>query len=353
MPAGQPASRRTILAIFLTLAAVSMLALWHQATASAPAHVIAQPALVSDVLAAHGQHGLPNSDIIDHSARPAAPPPLIEILQAADILARANLLPVPPSEPPLIEILQAADMLAKAGLLPVPLTPAEPPLIESLQAADILAKAGLLPAPAAPAEPPLIEILQAALLLQEAGVLARTEQPAPARPPEPVVKPTRTPEPPRPAPVPEPSPVPQPTEPANDAGGWYDEVFTARVRDLVNQRRADAGLDPVAIEPRLATAASRYAKLLSDRNWFSHTGPDGSTLVDRVESAGFPFDVQVGEVLAWGNEGWGADDMVQAWMDSPSHREQILSPVYARAGTSCYFTPREGVTVHCVMDFAG
>ncbi|MBI5283497.1 MAG: CAP domain-containing protein [Chloroflexi bacterium] len=351
MPAGQPASRRTILAIFLTLTALSMLALWRQSTASAPAHVIAQqPALVSDVLAAHERRGLPNGDIIDHSVRPAAPPPLIEILQAADILARANALPAPPAEPPLIEVLQAADMLAKAGLLPVP-APAEPPLIEILQAADILAKAGLLPAAPEPAEPPLIEILQAAVLLQEAGVLARTEQPAP--PPAPVIQPAPTPEPPQPAPVPEPSPVSEPTAPAADAGGWYDDDFSAHVRDLVNERRAEAGLAPVGVEPRLATAAARYAKLLSDNNWFSHTGPDGSTLVDRVESAGFPFDVQVGEVLAWGNQGWGAADIVQAWMDSPSHREQILSPVYTRAGTSCYFTHREGVTVHCVMDFAG
>ena len=353
MPAGQPASRRTILAIFLTVAALSMLALWRQQTASAPAHVIARPVLVSDVLAAQEQRGLPNGDIIDHSIRPATPPPLIEILQAADILARANALPAPPSEPPLIEILQAADILAKAGLLPAPQPPAEPPLIEILQAADILARAGLLPGAPAPAEPPLIEILQAAVLLQEAGVLARTEQPVPPRPPEPVVEPSPTPGPPRPAPVPEPSPVPEPTEPANDAGGWYDEDFTARVRDLVNQRRADAGLAAVGVEPRLATAASRYAKLLSDSNWFSHTGPDGSTLVDRVESAGFPFNVQVGEVLAWGNQGWGAADIVQAWMDSPSHREQILSPIYTRAGTSCYFTRAQGTTVHCVMDFAG
>jgi uncharacterized protein YkwD len=143
------------------------------------------------------------------------------------------------------------------------------------------------------------------------------------------------------------------SEPTPAADGWYDDAFSAHVRDLVNAERAKAGLGAVSVEPRLTLAASTYAKVLSDNDWFSHTGPDGSTVVDRVEAEGFPFDVQIGEVLAWGNEGWGAGEIVQAWLDSLSHREQILSPVYTRAGVACYFTPAEGVTVYCVMDFAG
>jgi uncharacterized protein YkwD len=213
---------------------------------------------------------------------------------------------------------------------------------------------------------PLIEILRAASLLADAGALPVPETehegepprqdpppPAPTATSVPVVVPSQTVE---PALPPQPSPAPEPTsqpEPARSASGWYDDAFSADVRDLVNTERARVGLGPVSVEPRLATAASRYAKLLSDSHWFSHTGPDGSTLIDRVEAAGFPFDVQIGEVLAWGNEGWSAEAIVQAWMNSPSHREQILSPVYTRAGSSCYFTQAGGVTVHCVMDFAG
>ena len=67
----------------------------------------------------------------------------------------------------------------------------------------------------------------------------------------------------------------------------------------------------------------------------------------------FAFDTQLGEVLAWGGD-WSPEGIVQAWMDSPAHREQLLEPVYARAGAGCYFRMEGPVTaVRCVMDFAG
>ncbi len=347
MPANQPASRRTMIAILFTLAAALMLAAWNQVTAGAPTQpvgVAARRAPVSGVLAAHETRGVPNGDITDHAARTVAPPPLIEILRAADLLAQAHALPSSSTEPPLIEILQAADQLAKAGLLPAP----APPLIEILQAASILAEAGVLPTPAGEHEGEQAHT----------GEPPRQGAPAPAPPaptatPVPLIVPTPTvaPPPPPPAPAPRPTPQQEPTQPAG--AGWYDETFSSHLFDLVNAERAKAGVPPVNVEPRLALAASRYAKVLSDNDWFSHTGPDGSTLVDRVEAAGFPFDVQVGEVLAWGNEHWAAGDIVQAWLNSPSHREQILHGVYTRAGVGCYFTPEQGGTVYCVMDFAG
>jgi len=137
------------------------------------------------------------------------------------------------------------------------------------------------------------------------------------------------------------------------ATGWYDAAYIGRMWDLINQARTRAGLQPLASEPRLTQAAAGYARVLSDGKWFSHVGPDGSTLVSRVEAAGFPFNVKIGEILAWGTQRWSADQVVQAWMNSPTHRSEILDPTYARAGASCYFVPADGVTVRCVVNFAG
>ena len=106
------------------------------------------------------------------------------------------------------------------------------------------------------------------------------------------------------------------------------------------------------MEPRLTQASKDYAKVLADHEWFNHTGPDGSTLVSRVEAAGFPFTVQIGEVLAWGSSGWPPEEIVQAWIDSPSHREQIMAGVYTRAGIGCYFTQTDTLMVRCVVDLA-
>ena len=140
--------------------------------------------------------------------------------------------------------------------------------------------------------------------------------------------------------------------PPND-GGWYDAAFASRLLYLINVERARIGLAPLAVEPRLTASATTYARVLSGMGALSHVGPDGSTLVTRTTAAGFPFNVPLGEVLAWGNEGWTAEGVVSAWLNSPPHRQDILSPTFRRAGIGCYFTPANGVTVYCAMDLAG
>jgi uncharacterized protein YkwD len=275
------------------------------ADASASTRSLAQP------------RGVPNDDFLPSGARHGhAPPSLIDSLRAARILSDAGLLP-PPPQPPLAEILLAVAALAKAGALP----PVQPTMSDVLSAVRVLAAAGALPP------------------LPHAPVAGPPPQAPPVAPP--------------PSPTPVPPVPPAAAPPPGAAPGWYDDAFSQRVRDLVNQQRAQGGLAPVAPEPRLATAASGYAKLLSDYHWFAHVGPDGSTFISRIEAAGVPFNVQFGEILAWGTQNWPPESIVQAWMDSPTHREEIMSPAYRRAGARCYFTAPDGITVYCVMDFAG
>jgi uncharacterized protein YkwD len=306
-------------------------------TGEAPSHTqaVARPAHISQTLGAGDVRATPPAtleqslraaDLLVKAGKLAPPPTLMESLQAADLLVKAGVITPPPT---LAESLQAADLLVKAGKLAAP----PPSLGEAILAADALVKAGKL----APPPPPLIDILRAAAVLAEAQSAPQVQDAAP---------PANTP----------PSPVSTPVPPANaaDAGsaGHYDEAFTAQVFSLVNRRRQSAGLQPLTLEPRLANSAAAYTKVLADNNWFSHTGPDGSTLVARDAAAGFPFTVQLGEVLAWGSSGWTAAEIVQAWIDSPAHREQLLSPVYTRAGAGCYFTSEATLMVRCAMEFA-
>lgn len=261
------------------------------------------------------------------------PPALIETIWATS----SSIMPRPET-PDLHEILVAADALVKAGVIPAP----EPSMAEILQSVDALAKAGALPG----TQPPLSEVLRAVSILTDAGALEPAAAPPPAAPIE--VPQVRAPVAPPPPPPPTATPAPPPP-----ASGWYDAAFSGRVFDLVNAERASHGLAALAAEPRLTQAAETYAEVLTVNDWFSHVGPDGSTIVDRVTATGFPFDTQLGEVLAWGGD-WSPEGIVQAWMDSPTHREQLLEPVYARAGAGCYFRIEGGVTaVRCVMDFAG
>jgi uncharacterized protein YkwD len=264
------------------------------------------------------------------------PPTLIETMWATS----SSIMVRPPD---MHDILIAADALVKAGVI----APPEPSMAEVLQSVDALTKAGAMPG----SEPPLSEVLLAVSILTDAGALEPATAPPPDAPIEvPRVRvPVAPPPPPPPPPIATPAPPPPPPAP----GGWYDAAFTGRVFDLVNAERASHRLAPVGGEPRLTKAAETYAQVLTVNDWFSHVGPDGSTIVDRVTATGFPFDTQLGEVLAWGGD-WSPEGIVQAWMDSPAHREQLLEPVYAHAGAGCYFRMEGAVTaVRCVMDFAG
>jgi uncharacterized protein YkwD len=261
------------------------------------------------------------------------PPTLIET-----IWAWSSSMSVRPEEPTMQEILLAADALVQAGVI----DPPEPSMREILLAADALNRAGALP----PQEPSLGDVLQAVSMLIDAGAL----EPAPAGPPP--AAPIERPVAPAPRP-PAPTATPEPASPPTNDGGWYDVAFAGRVMELVNVERTSRGLAPVAHEPRLTHAAEAYARVLTVNDWFSHVGPDGSTIVDRVTATGFPFDTQLGEVLAWGAD-WSPEGIVQAWMDSPAHREQLLEPIYGRAGVGCYFRIEgASMAVRCVMDFAG
>jgi uncharacterized protein YkwD len=274
-------------------------------------------------------------DFFERTSNPQ--PSLEEILVAADQVQRARDFFDRTSnpEPTLEDVLVAADQVQRARDFFVRASGAGPSLKESLVAADQLQKfTQFVLAASAPPPPP------------SSAPPAPTSTLIPPPPP-----PTSTPVPPTPT-----AAVQQaaPAEPVVDSGaGYFDAAFEAAVLAEVNERRTLAGLGPLSVEPRLTTAAKNYAKMLADYDWFSHTGPDGSDLVSRIEAAGFPFTVQVGEVLAWGADGWPAKDIVQAWMDSPGHRAQIMSAVYTRAGVGCYFTDEGTSMVRCVMDLAG
>lgn len=104
----------------------------------------------------------------------------------------------------------------------------------------------------------------------------------------------------------------------------------AQVLDLVNQQRAAYGLAPLVANDTLADEAQGYADWMARDNFFSHTGPDGSDVRQRAEAAGYTDWAFLGENLAAGQP--TPDRVVQAWMNSPSHRANILAADAAEVG---------------------
>ena len=94
-----------------------------------------------------------------------------------------------------------------------------------------------------------------------------------------------------------------------------------RVVELVNKERAAAGCGPLAVEEHLTDAAQKHSTDMSERNYFSHTSPEGVTFDQRIKQANYP---QPGaENIARGQK--SADAVMNDWMKSPGHRANILN----------------------------
>jgi uncharacterized protein YkwD len=105
---------------------------------------------------------------------------------------------------------------------------------------------------------------------------------------------------------------------------------------LHNQIRAQRGLPLLRENARLRKAALGHSRHMVADGFFEHTSPDGDTMVDRIMRARYARADQgweIGENLAWGTGSLSTPrGAVQAWMDSPGHRANILKRSYRELG---------------------
>ncbi|NEB81420.1 CAP domain-containing protein [Streptomyces sp. SID14478] len=107
----------------------------------------------------------------------------------------------------------------------------------------------------------------------------------------------------------------------------------AQVLSLVNQERAKAGCSPVTADGGLASLATAFSEDMAARNFFDHTDPDGATPWDRAKKVGIT-DLG-GENIARGQA--NAQSVMDAWMNSPGHRANILNCDYKTLGVGVHF----------------
>lgn len=99
-----------------------------------------------------------------------------------------------------------------------------------------------------------------------------------------------------------------------------------------NLQRTGNGLAPLIENAKLNSAASRKVQDMFNRQYFEHVSPDGKNVGDLVEGYGYAY-ISVGENLALGNYK-NDQELVQAWMDSPGHRANILSTKFTEVGVA-------------------
>lgn len=121
---------------------------------------------------------------------------------------------------------------------------------------------------------------------------------------------------------------------------------------LTNKARQQNGLPPLTYNQQLASAAEMKAQNMFAYNYWAHISPSGVTPWVFIQNAGYSY-VFAGENLARGFT--NANDAMNAWLASPSHRENVLSPHYQDVG----FAVEQGTltgeknTVLIVEEFGG
>lgn len=116
---------------------------------------------------------------------------------------------------------------------------------------------------------------------------------------------------------------------------------------LINRERTDRGLDKLQGESAQAKAARKHTKVMVRQRCFSHQCSGEADLVTRIERTSYlPCDCYwgVAENLAYGEGKQGTPSgLVQAWMNSPAHRANILNRRYEHIGIGIVWgTPTVG-----------
>ena len=111
--------------------------------------------------------------------------------------------------------------------------------------------------------------------------------------------------------------------------GRVTTVDATQLLAETNNARAQAGLAPLVVNESLNQAAALKAKDMIENNYWSHNSPTGVSPWKWLTDIGYEYRV-AGENLAKNYP--NAASTVDAWMESPSHRQNILNKEYSEVG---------------------
>jgi hypothetical protein len=111
--------------------------------------------------------------------------------------------------------------------------------------------------------------------------------------------------------------------------GISTNISAQDLLNITNQKREEHGLTPLVLNTQLTHAAEQKAQNMLANNYWAHVAPDGTTPWYFIKNAGYEY-LYAGENLARGFT--TARAVVDAWMASPTHRENMLSSNYKDVG---------------------
>jgi uncharacterized protein YkwD len=108
----------------------------------------------------------------------------------------------------------------------------------------------------------------------------------------------------------------------------------SEIIEAVNAERVRRGLKPLKFSPRLAVVARGHSYDMAIRHYRGHDSPEGSTPADRIRGVGVEYaavaeNIYVDDYHKFESLGERA---LKAWLDSPEHSANLLSPEFVETG---------------------
>lgn len=132
--------------------------------------------------------------------------------------------------------------------------------------------------------------------------------------------------------------------------GISSSITQQKIIELTNAQRIKSGLGPVVENEALDKAAKLKGQNMIEENYWAHFAPSGKSPWDFILGAGYKF-TYAGENLAKNFQ--TDEDVVNAWMNSPSHRDNLLNTHYKDVGIAVVEGTLNGVSTTLVIQEFG
>lgn len=129
----------------------------------------------------------------------------------------------------------------------------------------------------------------------------------------------------RPAPV---EPAPEYKQEQKQEQGELN-AFERQMFELTNRERVNNGLQPLQVDYELSRVAREKSRDMAINFYFDHNSPVYGSPFDMMRAYGITYRA-AGENIAKGQR--TPEEVVQAWMNSPGHRANILNPNFTHIG---------------------
>ncbi|MBP7843167.1 hypothetical protein KA017_04145 [Candidatus Woesebacteria bacterium] len=132
--------------------------------------------------------------------------------------------------------------------------------------------------------------------------------------------------------------------------GYASNISVDQVIYSTNTVRTGSGLGALTYNSQLSSAAVAKAQNMFSEGYWAHTSPTGREPWDFIKNSGYSYKV-AGENLARDFD--STVPMVDAWMNSPTHRANIMNPRYQDIGVAVVDGLLNGVETTLVVQMFG